>query len=184
MSDLQFVEAESRLPSFPTSLPGFQRKPLEEGVPTKGRFYAGRMRLHVVPDRSRASLEDFVTTNVATDSLVRTDGWTGYDRLEALGYHHDPLSMSGDSEKVEAWLPMIHIVFGNLKSWILGTHHGVSPQHLQAYLNEFTFRFNRRFYPFNSFNSVLGIAARVEGPTYRELYDGEWVHPNKKRRMR
>jgi len=56
--------------------------------------------------------------------------------------------------------------------------HGVSQQHLQAYLNEYVFRFNRRFYPFNAFNSVLGIAARTEGPTYRELYDGQWVHPN------
>jgi len=51
-----------------------------------------------------------------------------------------------------------------------GIHHGVSPQHLQAYLNEFTFRFNRRFYPFNAFRSLLGIAGDVTAPTYAELY--------------
>jgi hypothetical protein len=73
---------------------------------------------------------------------------------------------------------MVHIVFSNLKTWLLGTHHGVSPQHLQAYLNEFTFRFNRRFYPFTTFNSLLGIGVRVEAPTYEQLYSGEWVHPN------
>ena len=95
-----------------------------------------------------------------------------------MGYNHEPVVMEGDPDKVEAWLPMIHLIFSNLKTWILGTHHGVSQQHLQAYLNEYVFRFNRRFYPFNAFNSVLGIAARTEGPTYRELYDGEWVHPN------
>ena len=50
-------------------------------------------------------------------------------------------------------------MFSNLKAWLLRIHHGVSPQHLQAYLNEFTFRFNRRFYPFNSFRSILGIGS-------------------------
>ena len=56
---------------------------------------------------------------------------------------------------------IIHLVFANLKTWLIGIHHGVSHQHLQAYLNEFTFRFNRRFYPFNAFRSLLGIAGRT-----------------------
>jgi hypothetical protein len=73
---------------------------------------------------------------------------------------------------------MVHLVFSNLKSWLQGTHHGVSPQHLQAYLNEFTFRFNRRFYPFNAFRSLLGIAGDAEAPTYDGLYSGEWQHPS------
>ncbi len=70
----------------------------------------------------------------------------------------------------ESFLPTIHLVFSNLKTGLRGIHHGVSPQHLQAYLNEFTFRFNRRFYPFNAFCSVLGIAGDVTAPTYAELY--------------
>ena len=73
--------------------------------------------------------------------------------------------------------PIIHLVFANLKTWLIGIHHGVSHQHLQAYLNEFTFRFNRRFYPFNAFRSLLGIAGDTSGPTYAELYSGEWRHP-------
>ena len=60
---------------------------------------------------------------------------------------------------------------------MIGIHHGVSHQHLQAYLNEFTFRFNRRFYPFNAFRSLLGIAGDTSAPTYAELYSGEWRHP-------
>ena len=68
-------------------------------------------------------------------------------------------------------------VFANLKTWLNGIHHGVSHQHLQAYLNEFTFRFNRRFYPFNAFRSLLGIAGDVTAPTYAELYSGVWQHP-------
>jgi len=78
----------------------------------------------------------------------------------------------------EECLPIIHLVFANLKSWLLGTHHGVSHQHLQAYLNEFTFRFNRRFYPFNSFRSLLGIAGAAAAPTTMNftLENGSTTH--------
>jgi len=72
---------------------------------------------------------------------------------------------------------MIHIAFSNLKTWLLGTHHGVSHHYLQAYLNEFVFRFNRRFYPMTAFNSALGLAAHASAPTYETLYSGEWIHP-------
>ena len=88
----------------------------------------------------------------------------GYD-LEALGYVHKPLVIDGDPERIEAHLPMIHIAFSNLASlWSLGTHHGVSHRHLQAYLNEFVFRFNRRFYPMTAFNSALGFAPLTPRP--------------------
>jgi hypothetical protein len=73
---------------------------------------------------------------------------------------------------------MIHIVFGNLDAWLLGTYHGVSPAHLQGYLNEFVFRFNRRFWPMVSFDSVLKIAARVESLTYRDFYESAQRHVN------
>jgi hypothetical protein len=62
-----------------------------------------------------------------------------------LGYRHDPLAIQGDQAKTEARLAMIHILFGTLDAGLLGTHPGFSPKPLQAYLNEFTFRFNRRF---------------------------------------
>lgn len=74
--------------------------------------------------------------------------------------------------------PLTHLVFSNLESWLQGCHHGVSPQHLQAYLNEFTFRFNRRFYPFNVFRSLLGIGSNAPAPTYEGLYTGSWHHAN------
>ena len=76
----------------------------------------------------------------------------------------------GDPDITEKHLPLIHLIFGNLKAWLSGVHHGVSPQHLQTYLNEFTFRFNRRFYPFNAFRSLLGIAVATDPPTYDALY--------------
>jgi transposase-like protein len=144
----------------------------------KRPLYAGRLRLRVLKDRGAKALEAFVTGSVEPHSRIVTDGWVGYDGLSALGYDHKPAVLGGDPEKAEQALPMIHLVFSNLKAWILGTHHGVSPQHLQAYLNEFVFRFNRRFYPMTAFHSVLGLASRVEAPTYDTLYDGKWVHPN------
>ena len=115
---------------------------------------------------------------MAPGTTVYTDGWQGYDALKHLGYDHERAVTGGDPEIIEAALPLIHLVFSNLKTWLLGTHHGVSDQHLQAYLNEYTFRFNRRFYPMGMFNSLLGIATRVHGPTYRALSDGKWAHPH------
>ncbi len=139
-------------------------------------IYAGRLRLQVLNDRGKRSLEAFVTENIEPHSHITTDGWQGYDNLAAIGYGHECVVLNGDPEKAEKALPMIHLVFSNLKAWLLGTHHGVSAQHLPAYLNEFVFRFNRRFYPMTAFASVLGIGTRVAGPTYDALYAGRWHH--------
>ena len=150
----------------------------EGGVPLKKLVYAGRLRLRVVPGRGATDLTAFVAETVAKGSTVRTDGWSGYETLPVLGYDHQPLILAGDPDKAEGHLPMIHLVFSNLKTWILGTHHGrIEHQHLPAYLNEYVFRFNRRFYPMTAFNSVLGLAAHAASPTYEGLYSGEWKHP-------
>jgi transposase-like protein len=115
---------------------------------------------------------------VAPRTLVITDDWSGYSGLHKCGYTHHAVAERGDPKVAEEFLPMTHLVFANLKAWLLGTHHGVSAKHLQAYLNEYTFRFNRRFHPFNAFRSLLGIASSAEAPTFDELYSGDWVHPN------
>jgi hypothetical protein len=145
--------------------------------------YAGRVRLAIVADRSADSLCGFVENAVMPASLIVTDDWSGYVSLRKRGYDHHPIAESGDPEIAEQFMPMIHLVFSNLKTWLNGIHHGVSAKHLQAYLNEFTFRFNRRFYPFNAFRSLLGIAGDVEAPTYAQLYSGEWVHPTSRGRL-
>lgn len=143
----------------------------------KRALYAGRLRLRLVPSRGAEDLTTFVQENVAKGAEVRTDGWQGYDGLAKLGYDHNAVVLEADPGKTEAHLPMIHLVFSNLKTWLLGTHHSVSQQHLQAYLNEFVFRFNRRFYPMTAFHSVLGLVARATSPTYKDLYSGKWAHP-------
>ena len=138
----------------------------------KRRLYAGRLRLSRIPDRGQSTLEIFVKESVAPGSTIFTDGWSGYDNLTNLGYTHHATVINGDHEKTDLVLPMVHLVFSNLKTWLRGTHHGVSPKHLPSYLNEFTFRFNRRFYPMAAVNSVLGIAVRVASETYKNLYSG------------
>jgi len=139
--------------------------------------YAGRVRLAVAADRSAKSLCGFVDGAVAKGTLVVTDDWSGYAGLRKRGYDHHAIAECGDPEAAEEFLPIIHLVFANLKTWLTGTRHGVSERHLQAYLNEFTFRFNRRFSPFNAFRSLLGIASDAAAPAYAELYSADWLHP-------
>jgi transposase-like protein len=156
-----------------------RRRKRDRGRPVRGETYAGRLRLRHVPNRGSLALTTFVQESVASGTTIFTDGWQGYDALKRLGYDHERAVVGGDHEISEAVLPLVHLVFSHLKAWLLGTHHGVSHRHLQAYLNEYAFRFNRRFYPMGMFNSVLGIAMQVQGPTYAALYDGKWVHPNR-----
>ena len=154
-----------------------QRKPGTKLDKRKGGRYAGRVRLAIVPDRSAELLCGFVECAVVPGTSLVTDDWSGYASLAKRGYKHLAIAERGDPQVAEEYLPIIHLVFANLKTWLNGIHHGVSHQHLQAYLNEFTFRFNRRFYPFNAFRSLLGIAGDVTAPTYAELYSGAWQHP-------
>lgn len=134
---------------------------------------AGRVRLRVVPDASAPSLTGFVKGTVAPGAIILTDGWGAYAPLSRMGYLHRPHTQ-GTAERAGKILPRIHRVFGNLKSWLVGTHHGVGHDHLQAYLDEFTFRFNRRRTPMAAFQTLLGLASGVHGPTtYDMLYSSE-----------
>jgi transposase-like protein len=102
----------------------------------------GRIRLRTIPDVSKASLHGFIRQAIAPGSTVRTDGWPAYRGL--AGYVHDRQVQSHQPEE-EHLLPRAHRVISLLKRWLLGTHQGaVSPQHMDDYLDEFIFRFNRR----------------------------------------
>lgn len=147
-----------------------QRKPGTKLNQRRSGRYAGRVRLAVVADRSARALGAFVKTVVAPGARIITDDWSGYAGLAKHGFNHVAIAERGDPQVAEEFMPIVHLVFSNLKTWLRGIHHGVSPQHLQAYLNEFTFRFNRRFYPFNAFRSLLGIAGDITAPTYAQLY--------------
>jgi transposase-like protein len=116
---------------------------------------SGRVRLQVVADASANSLAGFVEAEVEPGATVNTDGWDGYRRLNHSGYHHQRY-VQGRNRELKPILPHIHRVFSNLKAWLQGTHHGrIEQKYLQAYLNEYTFRFNRRFWPGPAFLRAL-----------------------------
>ena len=105
----------------------------------------GRIRMQRVADASADSLLTFVQHAVQPGSVVITDGLQSYRRLPKRGYRHDRRVLLGRGESAEAVLPRVHRVASLLKRWLLGTHQGgVSREHLDYYLDEFTFRFNRR----------------------------------------
>jgi len=130
---------------------------------------SGRLRLQLLPDASAASLTPFVSSSVATDAIVHTDGWAGYSRLRAAGFDHQPHKQRARYPDREWVLPRAHRALSNLKTWLQGTHHGVSPQHLQVYLDEFVFRHNRRRTPLAGFQTLLGLGAAHEPSTYHEI---------------
>ena len=123
---------------------------------------AGRIRLRITERADEKSIERFLDQNVDGGSKIRTDGWKGYSKTALLSYHH------GASSEIRA-TTHIHRVFGNLKTWINGTHHGVDPKYLQTYLDEFTFRFNRRNTPMAAFQTLLGIATQKTPQTLTNL---------------
>ncbi len=105
----------------------------------------GRIRLRRLPDASSRSLRSFVEEAVEPGATVITDGWEGYEGLKGPGYKHKVRVIGGSGKTASALLPRVHRVASLLKRWLLGTHQGgVSRDHLEYYLDEFTFRFNRR----------------------------------------
>ena len=105
----------------------------------------GRIRMARLDDASADSLIPFVKSTVSEGALVCTDGWAGYLPLCRHGYQHRPTSLRATGLPAHLAMPGVHRVASLLKRWWLGTYHGgISEQHLDDYLNEFTFRFNRR----------------------------------------
>jgi transposase-like protein len=108
----------------------------------------GRCRMAILADASAASLHPFVTAHVEPGATVITDAWQGYSGINELGYTRDRRGQraarlrGGDPFGL---LPGVHRVASLAKRWLLGTHQGsVDEAHLQSYLDEFVFRFNRR----------------------------------------
>ena len=110
----------------------------------EGKNQMGRVRMKAVPDCSGDSLVGFIKENVEPGSTVITDGWSGFTSVSTSGYTHvAPTKFEVADEK--NLLPHVHMIVSLLKRWLLGTHQGaVQEMHLQAYLDEYVFRFNRR----------------------------------------
>lgn len=105
----------------------------------------GRTRMATIDSGAASQLIPFVQDTITPGSVVRTDGWSGYVPLPEHGYTHDRISQRAGGNPAHVTMPAVHRVASLLKRWLLGTHQGsVDPRYLQGYLEEFTFRFNRR----------------------------------------
>ena len=114
-------------------------------VETRPAGRSGRVRLARVPDCSEPTLTEFVEAVAEPGSVIYTDGWKGYNGLVDAGFAHVRTSLSATGDPAHVVMPRAHRLASLLKRWLLGTHHGgMRARHLDYYLDEFTFRFNRR----------------------------------------
>ena len=132
----------------------------------------GRVRLGVIPDASKESLAAFLEASVEPGSRVITDGWSAYPPATKGRYTHKAISVAASGKQAHEVLPGVHLVFSLVKRWIMGTLQGsVSPEHVQAYFNEWVFRFNRRHARSRGllFYSLLLNAVAGQPVTYQSL---------------
>jgi transposase-like protein len=107
---------------------------------------AGRCRMKRIKHADKPTLHTFIRENVEKGSTIITDGWMHYDGISKYGYTHDKRTISGSGKKAHELLPHVHQVIGLSKRWLAGTHQGSwKPKHLDFYLDEYCFRFNRRY---------------------------------------
>lgn len=145
-----------------------------EDTSGKRKTGVGRIRLQRVADASAQSLNAFITSAIQTGSTVRTDGWTGYAQLSDQGYVHvlaRDSSTVGDDE-----LALCHRIIALFKRWLLGTYQGaVQPEHLDYYLDEYTFRFNRRTSRSRGklFYRLVQQAVQIEPVTGKQIEGGK-----------
>jgi transposase-like protein len=125
----------------------------------------GRLRLAAIADYSAASLHGFLARSIAPGSTIKSDAWSGYPGAAQM--RHEPHTIGPMAAHLV--LPWTHRAFANLKRWALGTYHGLRRSHLQAYLDEFVFRFNRRHDRPAAFHRLLGLATTLQPATYHML---------------
>jgi transposase-like protein/ribosomal protein L37AE/L43A len=127
---------------------------------------SGRLRLGPLADSSGSALQQFVYSTVASGAIVHTDRWPSYRAIAKHGYDHRPRSQRGarPQDHLAPILPRAHRAISNLKVWLMGTHRGVSREHLPVYLDEYVFRHNRRGTPMAAFQTLLGLSSQ-HGPT-------------------
>ena len=133
----------------------------------------GRIRMRRIPDASAASLQPFIGEAIAPGTVVHTDGWEGYAGLDRTGYVHAVTVRKAGATEL---LPRVHRVVALLKRWLLGTHQGaVSQAHLDYYLDEYTFRFNRRKSRARGllFYRLVEQAVQVDPVRYKQLVGGK-----------
>lgn len=171
------VEVDEAFVGGPEEAPGrgAKQKSLVVIAVEKDGRRLGRTRMAVIPDASSKTLCGFIEECVEPGSTIRTDGWQGYRDLINRGYLHERVIQQGNPESPSELLPGVHRLASLVKRWVLGTHQGaVSGAHLRYYLDEFTFRFNRRKSKARGklFFRLVQQAVAVDHTPYRRLIAG------------
>lgn len=131
----------------------------------KKKKHAGFAKMKVVKQLDKDTVNKFVKENVEPGSKIQTDDLDIYDALTSLGMKHEEYPIvSGEKP-----LPWVHTIISNAKAFCLGTYHRFGRKHLQSYLDEFCFRFNRRFWEDQLFDRLLSACINCENTTYTEL---------------
>jgi transposase-like protein len=134
--------------------------------------------MSIISDASLKSLHAFIKENVAQGTKLITDGWKGYNGIEGQGFSREIHIQKGEDDE-DKLLPHIHMIISLLKRWLLGTHQGaVESKHLQSYLDEYVFRFNRRKSAQRGllFYRLLESAMRTKTITYDELVNRNMLY--------
>ena len=141
------------------------------GVEKRGQA-SGRVRMEVIPDFKAATLLAFLKKHVSPGATIYTDGLKSYSDLEVAGYRHVPRiqpSRAALRKGTKSAVPLADRAIGNLQQWLIGTHHGVSKDQLQVYLDEFVFRHNRRKHPMAAFQTLLGLGTAKPPTPYTQI---------------
>lgn len=132
----------------------------------------GRVRFRCIKNASSEELIPFIVDNIDKNSLVITDGWKAYSSLKDKGYKHEVRNTSKSGKEAHELLPRVHLIVSLVKRWLMGTHQGaVSEKHLQYYLDEYSFRFNRRLSKHRGklFYIIIQLAVCQEATTMDEI---------------
>jgi len=139
----------------------------------------GRVRMEVIADFKAATIRQFALRNIAPGATVFTDGLKTFGGLIDAGCTHVPRTQPSAlrlRQGAKSVVPLVDRAIGNLQSWLVGTHHGVSRKQLPAYLDEFVFRYNRRKEPRAAFQTLLGLGSGQSPTTYKQIGDGQPNH--------
>ena len=133
------------------------------------KSYPAFVKMNVLDNVSKNSIKEFVEKNIIKDkSKIETDKFSSYKWLERDDYDHSSVKISNPKEAIY-YLPWVHILISNIKGKLRGVHHGVSSKHLQRYLGEFCYKFNRRFLTQNIFFNLISACVNTPHVSFAEL---------------